>query len=189
MTKRILVSILVVSAIPLAVFMSIVMFCFVFTVAVNLIYPSPDVPEIREAEFPFEIVYEYKGKLVEVEDIYVCKYDGVNTNAAGKFRCWDEYFKSGNEDVLEVFKDDTTEVGISIGSAQYYMGDPNYSTKNEEKTPSAYRITRDDSLIYTEPLSEEELYSEYGIKIISWELSKPIENTFAPKKWYEFWKR
>lgn len=163
-------------------------FIFLFCMLTNIIYPSPDVPVIKEAEFPFEIVYEKNGELVTVQDIYVCEYDGTYTHTGGKSRCWDEYFKSGNEDALVVFNDDTTEIGISIGLAWYYMEDPNYSKKNGKMIPTAYKRIYKNGGVHGEPLSAEELYSEYGVKIISWKLSEPIENTYVPKKWYEFWK-
>ena len=67
------------------------------------------------------------------------------------------------------------------------MGDSIFpSDYDNELTPTAFRISRDLSLaIYEERLSHADLYSEYGIKIIDWEFSEPIENTFRPKKWYE----
>lgn len=187
-SKRILKAITIIASVPLVIFMAIVAFCFVITVAVNLIYPSPEVPVIREAEFPFEIVYEQNGEISEIKDVYICKYNGVYTTAGGKSRSWKEYFKSGNENALIVYKDDATEVSINIGTARYYMDNSDHPQKNEAKKPSAYRVTEKDGMIYGEPLSDEKLYSEYGIKIISWNLPDPIENTFVPKMWYEFWK-
>ena len=163
-------------------------FIFLFCMLINIVYPSPDVPVIKEAEFPFEIVYEKNGEIIKIEDIYVCKYDGVNANTGGKYRRWKEYFKSGNEDALTVFEDETTEVSIEIGNSWYYMADPEHYKPNTEITPFARRITHKDGRISYKTLSEEDLYSEYGVKIISWKLAEPIENTYVTKKWYEFWK-
>lgn len=153
---------------------------FLFNVALS----PPDFPEIKYGEFPFKITYEYNGETTEIEDICVCEFNGVNTTAGGKYRSWKQYFKSGNEDVLTIYKDDTFELGFSIGSAEYFMNDTKFHT-DEPPKPTAYLIRYTDKGKNTVFLSADELYSELGIKITSWEFSEPIENTFRPKKWYE----
>ena len=173
--------------VPVAIIISCISFAIIYTVGINLVAPSPDVTTIKEAEFPFQIVYEKNEEIFVIEDILICEYDGTYTHSGGKSRSWKEYFKSENDDVLTVFKDGTTEICIGIGSSRYYMNEPDYSDKNSEITPWASRVIRENG-VHIEPVSEDELYSAYGIKIISWELSDPIENTYVSKKWYEFWK-
>lgn len=182
--KKILIALAVVASLPVICLVAVVAFCVVTTLAFNLIYAVPDMPTVKKGEFPFEITYEQNGKLVEIKDVYVCEYEGVYTTEGGKFRSWKEYFKSGNEAALTVFKDETTEVYISIGDSWYYMADPDHYKANTEIKPSARRITHKDGWISSNTLSEEELYLEYGVKIIKWKLSEPVENTFVPR-WYD----
>ena len=63
-------------------------------------------PQIKEGEFPFEMVYEIDGETITVNDIYVCEFDGFDWNeGVGKHRKWKGYIKSSGTDVLILLED------------------------------------------------------------------------------------
>lgn len=135
-------------------------------------------PQIKEAEFPFEIVYEIDGEIVTVNDIYVCEFDGFGWNeGVGKHRKWRGYLKSSGADKLILLEDGDLKFAVSIGSPEYYMNDPNYSYY--ENTPLIYYIRPNEFGGTTSGVLEtEQLLEQYKLKLVSWELSEPIQNSF-----------
>lgn len=138
---------------------------------------SPE-PQIKEGEFPFEIVYEIDGETVTINDIYICKFDGFDWNeGGGKHRKWKGYIKSSGEEELILFEDSNLKFAVSVGSPEYYMSDPNGSYS--ENTPSIYYIKPNEfggvssGVDGIEPLLE-----QYKLKLVSWNFSKPIQNSF-----------
>ena len=165
----------------------ILVISILFEFITNIIYSPIYYPVTKKGEFPFKLTYEQNGELVKLDDVYVCRFAGFNITEGGKFRQWTGYVKSTRKERIIVSRKNGKTVEIDVGTAMYYMGDSIFpSDYDNELTPTAFRISRDLSLaIYEERLSHADLYSEYGIKIIDWEFSEPIENTFRPKKWYE----
>ena len=43
----------------------------------------PAKPEIKQAEFPFEIVYEYKGETKTISDTIAIEYEGISFSIEG----------------------------------------------------------------------------------------------------------
>ena len=135
-------------------------------------------PQIQEEEFPFEIVYEIDGETVTVNDIYVCKFDGFDWNeAVGKYRKWKGYIKSSGAEELILLEDGDLKFAVSIGSPEYYMGDPTCSYFENE--PSIFYIKSNEFGGTTAGLSDiESLLERYKLKLVSWTFSEPIENSF-----------
>lgn len=160
---------------------------YFYSIVMFFVYPAPEYPEIKNGEFPFTLTYEQNGELVELEDVYVCSFDGIYMDGGGKHRQWKGYIKSTGKKHLTVLKKNRTVVEIGVGNAMFYMGDTSpLNLYDNELAPIVLRTSYKNILIpYDELLSHADLYSEYGIKIIDWEFSEPIENTFRPKKWYE----
>ena len=91
-------------------------------------------PQIKEGEFPFEIVYEIDGEIITVNDVYVCEFDGFDWNeGAGKHRKWKGYIKSSGSEGLILLEDGDLKLAVSVGSPEYYMSDP--SCQWSEDTP------------------------------------------------------
>ena len=187
--KKIIIIPLILASILIGIILLPVFFSVSFQIISYFTMENPDVPVIKKGEFPFEIIYEVNGERFSIKDTYVCEYDGIQISKGGKYLGWKGYFKSGNKDPLTIFIGDTTEIVIDIGDYWYYMGDPILPKSHKNRIPAFGRVIRENGGISGEALSSEELYSEYGIKIISCSLPEPIENTFVPKKWYEFWKQ
>ena len=91
-------------------------------------------PQIKEGEFPFEIVYEIDGEIITVNDVYVCEFDGFDWNeGAGKHRKWKGYIKSSGSEGLILLEDGDLKFAVSVGSPEYYMSAP--SCQWSEDTP------------------------------------------------------
>ena len=162
---------------------------FVLSGAFAVFMPNPPEPEIKYGEFPFVITYEINGEIKTIEDVIVCKYDGIESlGTAGKYRKWSASLKSGKKRVVLLDNSDdnlhfqiTTNVGLDIPG--YYMGDSRFNSKEDYQ-----RMLSDDRYLgyiqwkngkeFSNTITREDAYEEFGIRVISFEPSDPIENTF-----------
>ena len=135
-------------------------------------------PQIKEGEFPFEMVYEIDGETITVNDIYVCEFDGFDWNeGVGKHRKWKGYIKSSGTEVLILLEDGDLKFAVSVGSPEYYMSDP--TCPYFENTPSIFYIKPNEAGGITSGMLDiEPLLEQYKLKLISWKFSEPIENSF-----------
>ena len=156
-------------------------------------------PQITEGEFPFVLEYEMNGERYLIEDTVVCTYDGYdmsNNFAIFGFpysRSWDASLKSGDESKrLFIELEPNTEsvlvkgrintesrVILYYGSGGYYLGDP----EDTERVPCINYVEKykaSEKVIHHEvaPLSNDQLEKLFAIKIIRFEFSEPIKNTF-----------
>jgi len=136
-------------------------------------------PQIKEGEFPFEVVYEIDGKTVTVNDVYICEFDGFDWNeGVGKHRKWKGYIKSSGAKELILLEDGDLKLAVSVGLPEYYMSDQAI-TQIKELTPSIYYIKPNElggtssGVLDIEPLLE-----QYKLKLVSWNFSQPIQNSF-----------
>lgn len=133
-------------------------------------------PEIKTGEFPFKLTYELRGEVIVVEDVYVCEYLGVDWNfGQGYRRRWKGYVKSTGEDGVFLTEDSERKIYCSVGKAEYYMGDES-DLPDREYVPHFYHAKTDPSKI--DLISEEEISEQYSVKLLEWEFSSPITNTF-----------
>ncbi|MBQ7107321.1 MAG: hypothetical protein IJN93_07415 [Clostridia bacterium] len=155
-----------------------------------LLSEDPPKPEISYAEFPFELVYEINGERKEIKDTLIIEYEGVYWLGTSKRNDWKTYCKSqiGTDKYLGDYKkenfvlfygtvdgiDSYVRIEFNLGSCEYYMG-------LEESYPSyeMFRIQPGDVFMdcssYTGPISDEELYEKFNIKIIKKSISPPIK--------------
>ena len=154
-------------------------------------------PRITEGEFPFVLEYEINGERHIIEDTVVCKFDGYDLSNPFPFtdysRTWYQSLKSGDEQkrlILELY--DNTEsvlvkgrintesqVNLFYGSGGYYLGDPEDSERVPcinyvEEYKTSEKVTHNE----VTPLTNEQLEVYFGIKIIRFEFSEPINNKF-----------
>lgn len=151
-----------------------------FTLLINSIFEvgeSP--PEIKYGEFPFKLVYEVDGERKEIEDTLICEFDGFDWNEAnGRYRKWKRRLASGNNEILLFNVNSTVNIYFDPGPAKYFMGD---CTANEFTTdfPNARKsVTIDDKYYSGYPIDAEQLMKLYKIKLISWDYTEPIINSF-----------
>ena len=179
--KFILVMILVIILIPvlLVAYLSLP---WVMMYAFQYLPPYGDMPKIMIAEFPFELTYELSGQEITVNDSLVCKIDGIACNAeVGTDILWTSHLKS-NKKRRGVFITEREGIQLfcSLGEPAYYMGDTEEIRENYIPEPRVfYTKTKEDGKETDIFPSDEYLYNEYGIRIIDWELSSPIENEFS----------
>ncbi len=158
-------------------------------------------PQIKEGEFPFVVEYEMNGERYLIEDALVCTFDGYGINNFAIFgyptpRSWSMKLKKTGKEHFNItlidFEDNTesllvknrinnwSSLRIYLGSGGYYMGDTDRDKDNpkieyvEEYTIIPNWLSEIDSTM----LSNEELEKYFGIKIIRFEFSEPIENKF-----------
>ena len=156
-----------------------------------------DEPTITEGEFPFVFEYEIDGKRFLIEDTVVCEYRGYDDTNPFPFtthpRSWHEFLKSGEEEkrlLLEL--EDNSEsvlvegrinvesyVDFHYGFGGYYLGDPNCLNEGPCIRYVEYYKTSE-KVTHRKPteLTNEQLEKYFGIKIIRFEFSNPIENKF-----------
>lgn len=70
------------------------------------------------------------------------------------------------------------EVYYSPGRADYYMGDYGDGTQYQHSFPNAAVVIKKGKDAGDKFLPADELFNKYNIKLISWEPSPPIKNTF-----------
>ena len=140
--------------------------------------PEPPKPEITYGEFPFRLVYEINGEQKVVEDTLICEYDGIEIDAGRlKHREWKEYLKSGKERIVLLKVDEKTEIYYNPGYGKYYMGDENGVFNHFFPNASQMRWYKGKVSSYG-TISAKKLLNKYNIKLISWDYTEPIENSF-----------
>ena len=150
--------------------------------------PNPPKPEIKQAEFPFRLEYEIEGETKIVEDVLICKFSGFASNEAeGKYRTWKSYFKRGNtritllrSDEMEIYYKPNLNPQIA---GAYYMGDTEVYTSINETFPDAlytddYEKIENNNREAPRLISAYDLWEKYKIKLISWYIAPPIQNSF-----------
>ncbi|MCL2679486.1 MAG: hypothetical protein FWF18_04295 [Dehalococcoidia bacterium] len=147
----------------------------------SCLQPNPPRPEITYGEFPFRVEYEINGAIVVVEDTIICKFDGfdVSWGGDGKTRKWAVFFASGRTPPIfkssaDLVVDDVHQLYFSLGNAEYYMGDVKYQSNSLH----AFKATKQLGSWQLKTINQSELLNTYGIKVISWEFTDPIVNTF-----------
>lgn len=146
--------------------------------------PSPPKPEITHGEFPFRLVYEINGETKVVEDVLICEYDGFGANAArGKYRQWKSYLVSGNTRIT-LFKSEEIEIFYTPNinhreAGAFYMGDTEIYSSINEVFPNAWRTSDfGKKQVNSYIIPADEMWEKYKIKLISWKIDPPIQNTF-----------
>ena len=156
----------------------LIIFCILMILSLLSCEKVP-APEVTQAEFPFEIVYEKDGEIITINDVYVCEFDGFGWNEnVGKHRQWRGYVKSTGKDYVALVEDGNLKLVCYLGSAAYYMGDPSMAGADEHVPTINYIKTFESGGISSGVAGIEPLLEQYKLKLVSWSLSKPIENSF-----------
>jgi len=149
----------------------------IFTIGGNILLSfSVPTPEITYGEFPFWLEYTIDGKTIIVEDVFIAEFQGFNWNLGlGGHRVWSGWIESSGEEMVFILEDGSKRIYATVGGARYYMGD--WHQTDEPFTPRIIVVISDDRG-GTLTSGREELFEEYDIELISWELSPPIVNSF-----------
>ena len=133
----------------------------------------PSVPKEKHGEFPFELVYEYKGEQVTIKDTIVCDYEGRSWSLdGGNSRKWNcEFGKDDEYGQYYIDKENLPDLYIEVPEApDYYMGDKKFDKEyahplimySDESTGTYYQ--------------EKDKVDVVDIKIIDWKPSQPLKN-------------
>ena len=147
--------------------------------------PNPPKPEITYGEFPFRLEYEINDETIIINDTLICEFDGFVVNEArGKYRKWKSYLASGKERITLLSTEDY-EIFFSPGLnnweiAAIYMGDNEiYHGSTNSTFPNAWETKEFKSVkMSAYIISAEEMWEKYRLKLIRWEPSPPIQNSF-----------
>ena len=155
---------------------------------------------IKIGKFPFKIEYKYNGKIFVIEDSLIATFTGFESISIGdKRRQWSGLIEGTRTEQLYIPIDAMRRLDINVGAASFYMNDPmglRYSvpfpsfivttfdreiSELKMTTSRIAEITR----IYNATFrrqnftnSLDDLYEQYGIRIINYEFSEPIVNSF-----------
>ena len=136
------------------------------------LFDRPGKPKIKHGEFPFELVYEYNGQQFTVNETIICDYEGISFFLeGGNSREWNCYI-TNNDDYGRYYLDETKHPTLYIQMplyAEYYMGALDVGV--EYATPYIFFTDNSTGTTYY----EQDLMDVVGAKIISWELSSPLE--------------
>ena len=139
------------------------------SVLIEMIFVRPSKPEIKYAEFPFELVYEYNGEQFTVNETIVCDYEGISFSLeGGNSRDWTCYI-TNNDDYGRYYLNEEAYIQVPL-EADYYMGDPEFDA--DFATPYIYFADESTGTMYY----EQDLTDVIGAKIISWNPTSPLEN-------------
>ena len=167
--------------ITLIIVVGIIVICLLpfISIILSLLYRMfidvPSKPKIKHGEFPFELVYEYKGEQKTITDTIICKYEGDSFALdGGNSRNWICEFKNDDEyGHYYIDKENEPDLFIVVPDApDYYMGD-----KKESKDTAEPYIRYIDEKMGTY-YEEKEKIDVVDIKIIEWKPSEPIQNSF-----------
>lgn len=176
--KKIIITILIVTGILIGGFILVCALPFImFAVSMiwNMFFVYPDKPIEKHGEFPFELIYEYKGEQKIIEDTIICDYDGYSyAIETGNTNDWNCNFKNNN-DYGQYYIDPENEPELSIivpDAPDYYMGEKD--ADKEQAKPRINYYHESTGTYY----SEEQSIDLIDIKIIKWEHSEPLKNNF-----------
>jgi len=135
-------------------------------------------PEITKGEFPFRIEYEINGETVVIDDTVICEFAGYSSPSCddyNRYRKWKTSLVSGRKtsENIAIVIVENQQIYFYLGGPEYYMearGNLNFH---------AFKLIKHSFWSYsTQWIYSEELLNMYKIKVISYEFSPPIENTF-----------
>ena len=153
--------------------------------------PNPPRPTVKYGEFPLRLEYEIGGERKVLEDILICEFNGFKVVQPGsdKVRDWKSHLSSGNARLtlgvihgIEVY---CFPMAFDRGLGSIYMGDgkyaPNvYQDDDSEIFPYIWKTSKyeENSNMGSTRLFADKLWEEFKIRLISWEIAEPIQNSF-----------
>ena len=132
---------------------------------------KPDKPAYEHGEFPFEIVYEYKGETQTIKDTIVCDYNGDSyAIETGNTIDWDCTYENNDDYGLYVVDENIPSLFIVVpDGASYYMGE-----KDATIDIARPYIRYIDDFTGTN-YEEYEKVDAFNVKIIEWKPSGPLK--------------
>ena len=143
-----------------------------------LLLPNPPRPAITHGEFPFWVEYEIDGERFVVEDVFIAEFDGFGRNLGqGAYRRWNGWLKGSGSDAVLLLVDGEKRIYATVGSAEFYMNDERWPRERPLIPRLIITLPNEQGGIRTS--SSEELFEPYNIRLVDWQLSEPIVNSFV----------
>jgi len=153
-------------------------------------------PVITEGEFPFRFVYELNGEIFEIEDVVVVRFNGFVSDGIWGLRSdWGAELRYGesfrhtilrDENVRSIFHPDRIYAEIEIllcpGFPGYYLGDPRNVGARPRLEHRGVSPFYNGGFPRARGLTHEQAYEYFGINVLVWEFSEPIENRFVRRR-------
>lgn len=159
-----IVGFIVICALPLLYFVGVILY--------SMFIDVPAKPKIKHGEFPFELVYEYKGEQQTIKDTITCDYEGYSWSLeGGNSRDWNCEFEKDSE-YGQYIIDNINERDLYIevpAAADYYMGDKDFTKEHTQPLIMFIDETTGTSYQETDKIDVVE------IEIIEWKPSKPLK--------------
>lgn len=138
-------------------------------------------PKIKDGRFNFSVTYEVDGQETTYSGVYVCEIDGVYISLVGRGVEWNGYIEGQEEVDLIIQSNEDGVIYLNFGFIpEYFMDDPD-AVCYDVPSPSLYMIYHNEETNDISIAGEEEIAVNYGVRLISYEYAKPIENTFEEK--------
>jgi hypothetical protein len=159
-----IIGFIIISLLPFLYFIAVILY--------SVFIDVPSAPKVKHGEFPFKLVYEYKGEQKTINDTIVCDYEGNSWSLdGGNTRDWKcEFGKDEEYGQYYIDKENLPDLYIEVPEApDYYMGDKEFDKEyarplimyGDESTGTNYQETESIDVV--------------GIKIIEWKPSKPLK--------------
>lgn len=135
----------------------------------SLLEENPPKPTYTYGEFPFHLEYEINGQRMIVEDTVIVKFDGFRAESgigSKKIIKWKQSLKSGKKDVI-FFQDGASEkIYLTVREEDYKLEEEIRNRNYNNDIPFIMKEVDDGRYISGSVISEDELYSNYKIKLI-----------------------
>ena len=168
-----IIKIIIILVIGFIVIFALPFIYFILVILHSMFIDIPSKPKVKHGEFPFELVYEYKGEQKTIKDTIVCDYEGYSWSLeGGNSRDWTCNLQNDDEyGQYYIDKENEPSLHINIPEApDYYMGDKEFD--KEYSKPTIRYIDESTGTNY----DEQEKIDVADIKIIKWKPSKPLKN-------------
>ena len=173
--KKIIKRIIIILAILVIGFIVISLLPFLYFILVilySMFIDMPAKPKVKHGEFPFELVYEYKGEQTTIKDTIICDYEGYSWSLdGGNSRDWTCDLQNDEEyGYYYIDKENEPDLYIEVPEApDYYMGDKEFD--KEYSKPVIRYIDEKTGTNY----EEKDKIDAVDIKIIEWKPSEPLK--------------
>jgi|GEM_PF-1638453 len=154
-------------------------------------------PEITSGEFPFRVVYELEGETHVMEDVLICEFAGHEQGTGRRRWSWRLYYDyeatpvdgfrntllilegENMDSVLANARNERFRIFVHAGSCQHYMEGSRGSRNTPEILIQERRtLSGGGSTTLDSSISNRQLEEYFGIYILEFSFSDPIENRF-----------
>lgn len=153
---------------------------FLASIAV-MFFPSPPIPKVREADFPFILEYQIGGEVFIIEDILHIEFGGVSRGLGdGANLVWRVRLLSDSslDEIVLVQISETHVISHMFPNPLVLMGQTQGEVFTDRRFVSRQPTEWRGGQLWGRFLTKEELYSEYGITVLRFDIPSPVDNNF-----------